>query len=127
MSTSPLEATYVRRHKKLLKDAGAWVQKTQAQGVADLLVCYNGVFIAIEVKRPHPDCSVLRPAQTIFLQKIRAAGGVAFAAYGDAGVEETARVIEALSHRQYTSRIIKEGNGTRLFIPIFCANVSGCL
>ena len=49
----------------------------QENGIADLLVCLDGKFIAIEVKRP--GCKPT-PLQIKFLDEIRRAGGIAFIA-----------------------------------------------
>lgn len=68
--------------KKYLKSIGAYVVKyfgctyTQA-GVPDLLVCYKGRFIAIEVKTDSNKTSSL---QDINIQQIKEAGGIAFVA-----------------------------------------------
>lgn len=47
-------------------------------GVADLLCCWNGRFIAIEVKKPD---GVTSPMQTRFLERVRDAGGLAGTVY----------------------------------------------
>lgn len=47
------------------------------KGKADILGCYKGLFLAIEVKRPSGKLSV---DQAYFLEAIRNAGGIAFVA-----------------------------------------------
>jgi len=43
-------------------------------GIADILGCFRGRFVAFEVKRPKGKLTVL---QNLFLEKIREAGGIA--------------------------------------------------
>lgn len=47
------------------------------KGVADILGCYQGRMIAIEVKTPR---GVVKPEQEAFLKNVRAEGGIAFVA-----------------------------------------------
>lgn len=66
----------VLRDLKALK--ATYVLKTQERGrrgVPDVLMCYRGFFVAIELKREGktPD-----PLQTVKIQEIREAGGLAF-------------------------------------------------
>ena len=68
------------RLKKILKDRGAWYLKTfsdgvQRAGVPDLLVCYRGHFIGIEVKSERGKPTQL---QLIEIREIKKAGGYAF-------------------------------------------------
>ena len=68
--------------KKYLKSIGAYVVKyfgcTYSQaGVPDLIICYKGRFIAIEVKTDSNKTSSL---QDINIQQIKKAGGIAFVA-----------------------------------------------
>lgn len=51
-----IEKDIENKLKKLLKEKNIWYLKThggslQSAGVADLLICYNGLFVAIEVKK----------------------------------------------------------------------------
>lgn len=75
------EKTFENKLKKYLKSKGAWLVKywgggvyTQA-GVPDLLVCYKGLFIAIEVKAETGHASEL---QLKTIEQIKKAGGIAF-------------------------------------------------
>ena len=75
------EKVFENKLKKYLKSKGAWVLKywggsvyTQA-GVPDLLVCYNGKFIGIEVKAETGHASEL---QLNTIEQIKKAGGIAF-------------------------------------------------
>lgn len=64
--------------KHLKKEYGAYVIKAEglSVGMSDLLVCYNGKFVAIELKGDGR--YDITPAQTLFLKKIREAGGISF-------------------------------------------------
>ena len=75
------EKVFENKLKKYLKSKGAWVLKywggavyTQA-GVPDLLVCYKGKFIGIEVKSETGRASEL---QLRTIDDIKKAGGIAF-------------------------------------------------
>ena len=75
------EKIFENKLKKYLKSKGAWVLKywggsvyTQA-GVPDLLVCYKGKFIGIEVKAETGHASEL---QLNTIEQIKKAGGIAF-------------------------------------------------
>lgn len=68
--------------KKWLEKQGYWWMKVhgdmfQKSGVPDIIACVNGKFVGIEVKRPGGRVSEL---QKYHIEKIRAAGGVAFVA-----------------------------------------------
>jgi hypothetical protein len=70
-----LEAAVVERCRRMLKSRGAFFYKTQGAGLPDLICCYKGVFMGLEVKRPvgrHP----VSPRQRVQLERIRKAGGV---------------------------------------------------
>jgi hypothetical protein len=62
-----------------LRGRGVWVvvpaTRFAQSGVADILGCYNGRFVAIELKRPKGTYGVT-PAQSAFLARVHAAGGV---------------------------------------------------
>lgn len=73
------EKYYENKLKAWLKHRGAWLLKywgggvyTRA-GVPDLLVCYKGRFVAIEVKGPHGRIS---DAQRAEMAAIEEAGGI---------------------------------------------------
>ena len=75
------EKIFENKLKRYLKSKGAWVLKywggsvyTQA-GVPDLLVCYKGKFIGIEVKAETGHASEL---QLNTIEQIKKAGGIAF-------------------------------------------------
>lgn len=67
---------------KWLESQGAYVVKTittNRRGTPDLLVCLDGKFIGIEVKAKGK-LRTVSPIQEYNLNKIREAGGIAFAA-----------------------------------------------
>lgn len=71
------EKNFENKIKKILKERGAWFLKTfsngiQRAGVPDLLVCYKGQFIGIEVKA---EKGVISPLQIRELNQIKEAGG----------------------------------------------------
>jgi hypothetical protein len=72
------EKQIVNKIKLALQERGAWVVKTHGSphlaGLPDILVCYRGRFIALEVKKPDTRGTVT-PRQQAFLDQIAAAGG----------------------------------------------------
>lgn len=76
--SSTLEKDIVNAIKKALTQNGAWVVKTHGSihtaGLPDLLACYQGRFIAMEVKRPSTRGTVTARQQA-FLDAISEAGG----------------------------------------------------
>lgn len=77
------EKIFETKIRKYLESKGAWVLKTwsngvQRAGVPDLIVCYKGRFMGIEVKAKHGRPSEL---QVWNLDKINNAGGIAVLLY----------------------------------------------
>lgn len=77
------EARLVKKIQQFAKSKGARCTKVwgsdespQEVGIADLLVCYKGLFLAWEVKLPGAE-KTLSPRQKYYLDSIRAAGGIA--------------------------------------------------
>lgn len=73
---------------KYLESIGAYVVKnisTSRNGVPDIIACYKGQFIAIEVKAKNGKSSKL---QKYNIEKIKQAGGVAFVARSVEDVKE---------------------------------------
>ena len=65
---------------KQLRLWGAWVVKIHGHavgrvGIPDLLACYNGRFVAIEVKTPK---GIVSDVQSLIITKIKRAGGLTF-------------------------------------------------
>jgi len=74
---------------KKLKDLGVYAHKnitTNKKGIPDIIACYNGKYLAIEVKKPGGKPTEL---QVWNLEEIRKSGGVAILAYSWAEVEHT--------------------------------------
>lgn len=76
------EKKFEEKVKALLKERGAWFLKTwgggfQRSGIPDLLICYKGSFIAIELKAEKGVVSALQDRE---LRLIRDAGGMGFIA-----------------------------------------------
>lgn len=90
----PIEATVQHRIRKCCIDRGAFViRETSSAGLPDLVVCYRGLFLGIEVKRPDPHKKYgVTPLQVRKLEQIREAGGLGF-------VARTAGEVEAVLDR----------------------------
>lgn len=76
------ETDITRSIREFLARIGAfpikmWGGGFQAPGISDLLICYQGRFIAIEVKKPG---GRLTDRQIAFMDKVKRAGGQAFVA-----------------------------------------------
>lgn len=70
-----IQAAIIRQAKK----RGAWILNTHGSqfgrsGVPDLVLCYRGMFVAMEVKQPGKQP---RPLQKHEIKMIRGAGGFA--------------------------------------------------
>lgn len=82
------EQQLAKKIQTYLKSKGAYVIKTIATnraGVPDIIACYEGKYIAIEVKLPKGVVSMLQKAH---LLQIKAAGGIAIVARCVKDVEE---------------------------------------
>ena len=72
-----------RKIIKYLESVGAYVVKVVASnksGTPDILSCYRGIFLAIEVKRPETKTNVSE-LQEYNIKKIKEAGGVAIVSW----------------------------------------------
>lgn len=93
----PLESAVVRRICKLLDSRGAWYVKTtgvRKVGCPDLLCCYRGRFLAIEVKRAATGYGAT-PRQEHEIKKICDAGGIAIVAWHERQVEKILNSIDS--------------------------------
>lgn len=66
---------------KYLQSEGAYVVKVVAaskDGVADLLVCYRGLFLALECKAPGK-LNGVSPLQSYNINEVKKAGGISLA------------------------------------------------
>ena len=73
------ESTLQRKIISLLREQGAYVFKAvgsplQQRGTPDLLICWRGRFIALELKRPGEKASLLQEHE---MERIMLAGGKA--------------------------------------------------
>lgn len=72
-----------RKIIKYLESVGAYVVKVVASnksGTPDILACYRGIFLAVEVKRPETKTNVSE-LQEYNIKKIKEAGGVAIVSW----------------------------------------------
>ena len=89
------EYRIVQNIKKLIKSRGGWCVKIhggpyQDAGTPDILACYRGRFIAIEVKTSR---GVVRPEQKVVQRAITGSGGYALITHL---VGEVADVLDAV-------------------------------
>lgn len=95
------EQTYQKKIIDFLKSKGAYVVKiisASQAGVPDVICCYRGRFVAVEVKRPETLKNVSR-LQAYNLDKITEAGGIGFVA---CSVEQVKKVLEAIDEAMST-------------------------
>lgn len=84
-----LESGIAKKMVEILRARGAWALKThggptQTRGIPDILVCYQGKFIGIEVKRTKREhASDLQKWQ---LREIRRADGIGVVAHDPDGI-----------------------------------------
>lgn len=72
-----------RKIIKYLESIGAYVVKVVASnksGTPDIIACYRGIFLAIEVKRPETKTNVSE-LQIYNIKKIKEAGGIAIVSW----------------------------------------------
>lgn len=91
------EKQFENKVKQFLKEKGCWILKTwsngvQRDGVPDLLICCNGLFIGVELKAKKGKPSKL---QLWNVNGIRDAGGIAIVLYPDQ-FDQFKRMIELL-------------------------------
>lgn len=80
-----------RKIIKYLESVGAYVVKVVASnksGTPDILACYRGIFLAIEVKR-HETKTNVSELQEYNIKKIKEAGGVAIVSWDLDAVKAT--------------------------------------
>ncbi len=73
------EKLIVNTIKKALQERGAWVTKTHGSphlaGLPDIIACYRGRFVGLEVKTPETRGTV-SARQSAILEQIYEAGGI---------------------------------------------------
>lgn len=90
----PLESAVVRRIMRVLDARGAWYIKTTGVskvGCPDIIACYKGQFVAIEVKRPG---GTTTRKQDHELRSIAGADGYACIAYSELQVEDLLDLVD---------------------------------
>ena len=90
------EGTLVYKIKKYLIKNGAYCENIwgggfQAAGIPDIIACYKGVFLGIEVKLSYNHAS---PIQKAKLKLINDAGGIGIVAYSIDDVAEVLREVD---------------------------------
>lgn len=93
------EAAAVDDVTTLLTRRGAWWMKTtgvRRVGVPDLVACYRGRFVAIEVKRAHRGHHPVSGAQRVTLEMIGRRGGHAVTATTSGEVAAVLDIIDTL-------------------------------
>lgn len=95
----PLESEITRKIQRYLASVDGWWGfkvlggGAQMRGVPDIVGCYRGRFVALEVKRP-AGLGVVSELQRLRLRQIGEAGGLAVVVYG---VEDVRQVIAQLA------------------------------
>lgn len=87
-----------RKIIKYLESVGAYVVKVVASnksGTPDILACYRGIFLAVEVKRPETKTNVSE-LQEYNIKKIKEAGGVAIVSWDLDAVKATIKDINLM-------------------------------
>lgn len=90
------EGTLVAKIKKYLIRNGAYCENIwgggfQAAGIPDIIACYKGVFLGIEVKLDYNKPSEIQKAK---LKLINNAGGIGIVAYGIDDVAEVLKEVD---------------------------------
>ena len=90
------EGTLVAKIKKYLIKNGAYCENIwgggfQAAGIPDIIACYKGVFLGIEVKLDYNKPSEIQKAK---LKLINDAGGIGIVAYSIDDVTEVLREVD---------------------------------
>ena len=87
-----------RKIIKYLESVGAYVVKVVASnksGTPDILACYRGIFLAVEVKRPETKTNVSE-LQEYNIKKIKEAGGIAIVSWDLDAVKATIKDINLM-------------------------------
>lgn len=99
----PPEARLVAKIIRLIEEKGGRPFKIvspeegfQEAGIPDILVCYRGLFVGIEVKQPGAERNV-SPRQHYVLRQIEAAGGATAVV---TSVGEVARLLSKLDRKR---------------------------
>ncbi len=83
-------ATVVRVNSGAMKVGNRFIKMNSEEGCSDLLVCWKGLFLAVECKRPKNEAT---DKQQLFLDKVTKSGGIAIVA---TCIEDVAIALEML-------------------------------
>lgn len=94
------ESQLTTQIKNYIKSKGAYIEKIfgggyQSSGIPDLISCYRGLFVAIEVKSPTGK-GVASDIQKLKIRNIRDNGGIAFVTDN---LEDVKEVFEAIDYQ----------------------------
>ena len=92
------EGTLTRKMKQYLQSQGAYVENIwgggfQASGIPDLIACYKGVFLGLEVKLDYNKPSEI---QKVKIKMINDAGGIGRVVYS---IDEVKQVLREVDER----------------------------
>ena len=104
------ESQLTTKIKNFIKSKGAYVEKIfgggfQASGVPDLICCYKGLFIAIEVKSPSGKGRA-SDVQKVKIRHIRESGGIALINDCFHEVEELFKNIDCENKIKYNDKYV---------------------
>lgn len=90
--------TAILKYLKLKGASSIKVVNANRRGVSDIIACYKGRFLAIEVKKPDKagNCSEL---QKLYLKEVKEAGGYSTEATSIEEVETLLRKVEYDMHK----------------------------
>lgn len=94
----PLECEITKAIQRYLRNVPDWWgfkvfgSAQQQTGIPDIIGCYKGLFVALEVKRPK--LGKLSKIQAHMIDRIKSAGGRAYVVHG---VDEVEQIIAALA------------------------------
>lgn len=96
------EGTLTRKMKQYLQSQGAYVENIwgggfQASGIPDLIACYKGVFLGLEVKLDYNKPSEI---QKVKIKMINDAGGIGRVVYSIDEVKEVLREVDERMDKQ---------------------------
>lgn len=96
------EGTLTRKMKQYLQSQGAYTENIwgggyQASGIPDLIACYKGVFLGLEVKLDYNKPSEI---QKVKIKMINDAGGIGRVVYSIDEVKEVLREVDERMDKQ---------------------------
>jgi len=91
-------AEAVRTNSGAVKVEDRFIRFNSARGCSDLLVCYRGRFLALEVKRDAKEKPT--PDQAAFMAAVRAAGGIGDVVWS---IEQVASILDRIDAEREAS------------------------